>query len=165
MSTTKILALALLIPLGFAASEPAHANEGRGFGVEFSDLDADGSGGLSLEELQNIRQNMLNRADANGDGQITEAELLAQANAQAAERVARLLERVDADQDGAITQEEIAQAREERRDARRAAMAERLFERADANGDGEISADEFEEAQTRMRERFGSGPGRFGDRG
>lgn len=118
------------------------ASRGGLFTVRFSDLDTD------------------------GDGRITEAELVARADALVADRLAQ----VDADGDGAVTADEIearllawfgdrAGPREgveggrkgpgaEMRDpaARAAAIAERMIGASDADGDGVLSGAEMSPA-------------------
>lgn len=113
----------------------------------FSDLDADGDGQLTMEEMNNMRQNRFQAADANSDGILTREELTAHAQGKVEEHVARMLERKDADGDGALSLEEMQSGRH--------AHGQRLFERADANSDGAISEEEFEEAMMRFKERHG----------
>ncbi|MEL7320228.1 MAG: calcium-binding protein, partial [Pseudomonadota bacterium] len=67
------------------------------------------------------------KADANGDGEIT----LDEAKAHGAERFAKM----DADADGALTK------------ADREARAAQRFTEADANGDGELTPDEMTAAR------------------
>ena len=69
----------------------------------------------------------MERADANGDGEIT----LEAAKAHGAERFAKM----DANEDGSLTK------------ADREAHAEQRFAEADANGDGEITPDEMTAAR------------------
>ena len=171
MSMIKALTLATLIPLGVVAAAGVSQAQGFGPGLGqgsgapiFENLDADGSGGLTLQELTSARSGMVMRADSDGDGLVTEAELEAMLEEQAAARVARLIERLDGNEDGAISAEEIAAAREAAADERREARAQRLFDRVDADGDGESSAAEFDAARERFQDRRG-GRGNFGDRG
>ncbi len=118
------------------------------------------------------------RADADGDGSLTRAELNAALDARFA--------RADANGDGAIDQAERDAARAERRERMRERRAERgrdgrrggrmarldtngdgvitrdevpherglaIFDRVDTNGDGQIDQAERSEARNRMRER------------
>lgn len=153
MIDRKVIALGLLLPLAVAA--PVLAQDAAAPGAEmFAQLDANGDGALSLEEIQN-RPGRFERADANGDGAITPDEMLAQAEERAQARVDRFFENFDSDGDGAVTQAEITEVRGERDAERSAERAERMFDRADADGDGQISAEEFAEAGERMRDRNG----------
>lgn len=151
MSMFKAGVLAAMIPLALAT--PALAQEGRGFGpgMVFSELDLDGDGALTLQEMQGAAEGRFARADADGDGLVTRDELLAQATAQAEARIDRMLERADSDGDGAISAAEIDAMRE----ARRVARMERMFERVDADGDGTVTEAEFEAMVARMGERRG----------
>lgn len=172
MFDPKIAALSVLLPLGLAAGLPAIAQDAGGHGAEmFGQLDADGDGALSLEELQ-ARPDRFDAADADGDGALSRDEMMARATDRAEAGVARFFERFDADGDGQVTEAEIAEVQGERQAERRAEMAARIFERADADGDGLISVEEFEEARAQMLSRGGRGDGRgegrggfFGDRG
>ena len=161
MFDPKMIALSALLPLGLGAAMPATAQDGPGRGAEmFAQLDADGSGTLSLEELQAGPDRRFDAADANGDGALTRDEMLAHAIGRAEASVDRFFAETDLDGDGAITQAERTEARDARIEERRGQMAERIFDRIDADGNGVISADEFAEAAERMGERFGrGGPG------
>lgn len=160
MSTIKAGLLAALIPLALAA--PALAQDSRGPGPQmvFSDLDLDGDGALTLEEMQNARQGRFARADADGDGLVTRDELIAQAMTRAGQGVDRMIERADADGDGALSAAEL----EAMRDDRRSAGMERLFGRVDADGDGSVTEAEFDAAMARMEARRDQRGGDHGER-
>lgn len=89
------------------------------------------------------RGGMMARADTNGDGMISRAEYMAQAEA----RFARMDKNGDAEHK--ITHADFM------------AKAEARFAKLDANGDGQISPDEMKAAMERMHERMGGrhGPG------
>ncbi len=102
----------------------------------------------------------LRAADTDGDGIVTRAEALAQADAMFA--------RMDADKDGTVTAEE-RQAAMAARGSRRPGgeggltatrmreMAGRRFDRMDANGDGKLDAAELD--ASRPGRRGGGGEG------
>jgi len=108
---------------------------------------------------------MMMRADTNGDGMISRAEFMAQAEARFARmdkngdgvisadelgrRGGRGLMAADTDQDGKISRAEYL------------AQSEARFAKLDANGDGQISGDEMRAAMERMHEAMGGrhGPG------
>ena len=151
MKTT--LLIVAMVTGATLSSTPADAQE-RGPMV-FEELDLNGDGQITLEELTGQRDARFAAADTNGDGALSEEEMLAQANENASERatrmVARMLERLDDNEDGVLQLNELPEPREGR--------AERRFEQADADGDGAISAEEFEEARERMADRRGGGKG------
>lgn len=159
MSMMKAGALALMIPLALSVPALAQQGEGRGLGPQmiFSEMDLDGDGVVTLEEMQAARGGHLATADADGDGLITRAELVAHAMSRAETRIDRLLQRADADGDGALSMAELAATR----DSRQQAGLERMFRRVDADGDGRVTAAEFEAAMGRMVGRRGG----HGDRG
>jgi Ca2+-binding EF-hand superfamily protein len=101
----------LLIAIGLAA--PALAQDGRGLDRLFGQIDADGNGEVTAEELTDARSRQFERTDTDGDGVVTLAELEA---VQA--RIARFV------------------------DLAGAAPTERI-RRQDKNGDGTLSAEEF----------------------
>lgn len=166
MTHLKAGILALMIPTAFAA--PAFAQDAGADGAPrmiFSELDADGNGAVSLEEMQAAGANRFARADADGDGALSRDELLAQHQARAEARVDRMLERADADGDGLLTQAEMEEAREGRRGqgrghghgrgGRGGPNPERIFERMDADNDGAVTEAEFDAAVAHMLERMG----------
>lgn len=168
MTLLKAGALALMIPAA-ALTLPVMAQNAEPGGPRqmiFADLDVDGSGTVTLEELQAAGQGRFVRADANGDGALSRDELLDQSRARAEASVDRLLERADTDGDDQLTQAEMEAAREARGErrgrGRSERMPERMFERMDADGDGAVSEAEFNEAVARMQDRMGR---RHGDRG
>lgn len=85
--------------------------------ARFASSDTDGSGTLSAEELVAAREaqaaerantrlgRMIERMDANNDGELSLEEM------QDQERAGKFLERFDSDSDGTVTAEEFEQAR------------------------------------------------------
>ena len=117
MSMITPRALALLLPLVLAA--PAWADQGPAGRMGFSQMDQD------------------------GDGLITRDELIAAGHARHGAMIDRMLEQADADGDGALSLSEV----EAMQTDRRAARMGRMFDRLDTDGDGQISAQEFEAAR------------------
>lgn len=156
----QALVLAGLIALGFTITAgDVAAKEGRGQGarISFSELDSDGDGKITVEELQARQVAQLTEADANSDGFLSAEELVAQMQGRDAERaerrIARMIDRLDSNDDGQLSLEE-AQARND---------DSRMIDRLDADKDGAVSEEEFAEA----RGKRGHGKGGFGgkDRG
>lgn len=103
---------------------------------EFAEIDADGDGQLTQEELDAFAAARFAAIDTDGDGVLSADELAAAAEARRAEmeaaRVQRMIEARDTNGDGVLSQEEMS------------AQAQKSpFERLDTNGDGVISAEEF----------------------
>ena len=163
MTMKKAIALSLLIPVGLSLAGVASAQTGPQLQERpaFADLDTDGNGELTLEELENFGATRFAASDTDGDGALSRDELLSSSQERMQARADRMIERLDADEDGLISQEEMAAAREGR--GRRS--PERMFERVDADEDGVISQAEFEAASERMMERRGGRHGNGGDRG
>ena len=160
MTLLKAGALALMIPAAFAA--PAFAQEADRQGpprMIFEELDADGNGSVTLEEMQAAGANRFAAADADGDGSLSRDELVAQGQERVESRIDRLLERADTDGDGQLTQAEMEEAREGRRGHGRGGRGgpnpERMFERLDVDGDGAVTQAEFDEGVASFLERMG----------
>ncbi len=140
---------------------------GHGMGgmpmVIFEQIDANGDGTITKEEVLAFRQSRIAGLDANKDNKITADELSARMMQNAAQmiqqRSAQMVARLDVDGDGALSVEELAAG-----PMMGGGMTEMMFERFDANGDGAITKDE---ASAAMAGRGGHGPGegRHGHRG
>ena len=155
MSMMKAGLLALMIPAALSAPAFAQQAGGEPPRLIFQELDADGNGEVTLEELQAAGEARFARADTDGDGALSRDELLAQGQARAEARVDRMLERLDANGDGQLTVAEMEEAREGRGFGRRGPNPERMFERLDADGDGSVTEAEFDEGVARFLERMG----------
>ncbi|MDA7427970.1 EF-hand domain-containing protein [Primorskyibacter aestuariivivens] len=171
-------AIVLTLP---ATSAMARGGPSGGFGpamLEFIDLDANGDGQLSTDEMANMAQAHFAKVDANGDGELSADELQAAAAERQARRVARMIETLDSDGNGTLSAEEMEAARDMRgghgqragkdgeghkkrwgwgksNEERREARIERMFDRIDADGDGAISEAEYDEARAHMMKRRG----------
>ena len=133
---------------------------GPNFVERIMQLDQDGDGKVSKEEMPERMQRMLQRIDINVDGAIDreEAEKMAQRFAGGAPDGGSPVERImgfDKDGDGKISAEEMPES-----------MRDRMLERLDANGDGAIDREEAEAMAERMRGPGGpgGGPGGPGER-
>ncbi|MEM8850300.1 MAG: calcium-binding protein [Pseudomonadota bacterium] len=140
------LLIALAGALLITSAPDAQARD-RGERPAFGDLDANGDGRLTRDELTAFGRargaERFAAADVNGDGALTRDEIEAGVDARASERLDRIMAR-DADGDGRLTPDELVGD-----DPRRGG---RFFDRADADGDGALSEAEWETmAQRRGR--------------
>lgn len=129
MSTANAIALALLIPLGIALSGPGGAQgvgpQSPGPLPDFAGLDTGGDGRITAADLRAFAvdrlgdrgarqggrgarlQERLEAADANGDGVLCRAEMIAAGQARVETGADRLLRRLDTDGDDAIAAQEL----------------------------------------------------------
>lgn len=155
-------AIALATVLGAAVTTAAFAERGShgpdGMGMmgpgpmfDFAEIDANGDGKITKEELAAHRAARAAALDADKDGKISAAELQAQIearmSARAADMAARMIEMRDTDGDGLLSAAELAEPP-------MGTMGDRMFDRADADDDGAITEDEVEAARERMAERM-----------
>jgi len=133
--------------------------------IIFSELDADGNGVVTKEEMQARAQTRFDAADTNGDGKLSVDEMVAAAEARAedamkkraeqmsermAKRTERLIENKDTDGDGMLTMAELEDTK---------SRGDRFFDRLDADGDGVVSQEEFDAAKARWMQRAGKSRG------
>ncbi len=140
----------------------------------FNRIDKDGDGVASLEEFDNatrkmskhkdkrkgerphkgqkqMRAEMLEKFDADGDGKLSDAEK------EVAKRAK--FEAIDANSDGKLSSEEITNFHEVERAKRKAEMQAKHFEKIDADSDGVVTFDEFSEAKMMKHDRKGGPDG------
>ncbi|WP_424833158.1 EF-hand domain-containing protein [Ruegeria sp.] len=108
--------------------------------ASFEELDANGDGQITEAEITAHRQAKFTSADADGDGQLSLEEMQTAAQAKANERVSKMFERLDSNQDGFLSDDELPKPRK----------ASKMFERIDADGNGSISEQEYADAKDRM---------------
>lgn len=114
-------------------------------GQDFTMLDTNGDGALTLEELQAGARVRFEDADTDDNGLLSADELEAHAKSRAKERAARMISRMDSDNDGQLSQAELTSRRD----------PARMFDRIDTDNSGAITQAEFDAARDRMRARFG----------
>lgn len=140
---TPILIVAILAGSAVSADQGGFGGP-RGERPSFEQLDTDGSGGLSPDEMRAPALERFAAADANGDGGLSAEEMIAMAESRGADRAGRMFERMlarrDANDDGLLQFDEMAAP----------PRPETMFERVDADENGEITAEEFEQAKDRM---------------
>ena len=110
-------------------------------GPDFSILDANGNGELTLQEMQASALDRFGTADTDGDGFLSGAELEAHAKAVVARRSQRMLKRMDVNLDGKLSLSEMQGHRD----------PARIFDRMDVDNSGTLSRKEFEEARARIK--------------
>ena len=146
MKTTTlsaIVAASLVGAVGLASIGPVLAAGGKDHrggprhGFDFEQIDANGDGKITPEEMSTAGNARFAAGDTDGDGLMSQEEMVAamieHAKIRGSERVARMFERRDANGDGFLSMDEMRPS--EDRHAR-------MFDRLDADGDGAISKDE-----------------------
>lgn len=132
----QIIKIAISI-LALAISSAA-ISEPKGPGKKMFDrFDSDGDGYISFEEFQPPREGMGPRADLDGNGEVTRAEVSEHVTAQAAEmseRANHRFEKMDMNGDGVVTKLEAKEA---------------AFYRMDKDQDGFLSAEELKRPHKR----------------
>lgn len=141
--TVRLTALSIALLVG-GMTMSASAN---GRGPDFDTLDANGDGQLTQAELSAHGEARFAAADGNGDGALSLEELQAMRMKGAEKRAARMMKHLDANEDGQLTQDEMKSGR------RGGDRAARMFQHADADGDGAISKEEFDTAKMKRGKR------------
>lgn len=141
--------VAALVATGGAA-----AALGKGKAPDFATLDANGDGQITQAELRAAGEARFTATDTDGNGALSAEELIRSDAERAAERVTRMIERFDTNGDGELSLAEMPRRGGKDRGAK-------MFERFDANGDGAISETEFEA----MREARAEHAARHGKHG
>ncbi len=154
-----LMALAGAAVLAAGVGEIAYADRGGLMGQGAGDMgmmgmpmfdaiDADKNGALTEAEVDTYRAAQMTRADANADGKLDAAELVAmqeQARAEMmTERATRMITRFDTDADGLLSAAELAAG----------PRMQTIFERMDANSDGSVTAAEAEAGRDQMAGRM-----------
>ncbi|MCY4178755.1 MAG: calcium-binding protein [Litoreibacter sp.] len=149
MTPAKSLLIAAGVVVALAPVASFAKGEGRGGPrASFEQLDTDGNGEVTQAEMAAQAATRFAAADTDGDGLLTKEEISAKAGERAAKRLDRMFERRDANADGALSLEEMQP------DAERVASR---FEKIDADGSGGISKTEFEEMKSRFGKRGNKG--------
>lgn len=161
MNTSKLAGIAAILTIGAVAVTsitPALARDGqmggRGPGphFDFETLDANKDGKVTPQEMADHRTVEFTARDTDGDGLLSQDEMIAAAMARVqagmAERIGRMIEKRDTDGDGKISLIEMPGGDE---------RGARMFKRLDADGDGAISTEEVAAMQDR------GGPGHHRD--
>lgn len=115
-----------------------------------------GFSAADTEGVKRPRAAHLSKADTDGNGQLSRAEV-----AKALPRLARKFDQIDLNKDGQLSRDEMKAWKKTRKHAyrkqiktdRQARAAER-FKHADTDGDGAISRDEAQKHAPRLAKRF-----------
>lgn len=137
--------LGLLLAAGLATPALAQQRNERELGENHSQMleefDSDSDGAVSTTEFTTRTQERFAALDANGDAQVTTAELVAYFEGeQLPLQALRRFNNADADGDGTVTQSEFETA------------AAELFARLDQDTDGSVTPDEARDGRQAMRE-------------
>lgn len=106
----------------------------------FQELDANGDGQITQAEVEAHRTQRFTNADSDGDGQLSLEEMQTAAQTKANERVQKMFEKHDANADGYLSTDELPKPR----------RGAKMFERIDADGNGSISEQEYADAKDKM---------------
>lgn len=147
---TRLLMAAIIAGMG---ATMAQAEGQRGHGgprIDFSELDANADGQLTLAEVRNAAATRFAATDTNGDGGLSADEMAARAiaevTANAASRATDMIARMDKNGDGLLQADEMKPRRGGDR-------AERMFEHMDEDEDGIVTRAEFDAAVAKMGDR------------
>ncbi|WP_158967866.1 EF-hand domain-containing protein [Chachezhania sediminis] len=131
--------------------QPGSGHGPRGMGpgpmmmkMTFQEIDTDGNGVITYEELRLIGPNRAAEGDTDGDGALSLEEVQAMAMSRAAERAAMMFQKMDKDGDGLVQLSELPRPR----------GTGMIFDRMDRDNDGSITEVEFEVAKVLMAEHM-----------
>lgn len=148
------VALVVALPLA-AQAERGGDHHGGMRGDHMKAVDANGDGDISKAEVEAFQAKIFTEADANKDGSLTLAEMTAHHEAMEAkrktERQQAMFAKLDTDGNGKISQAEFASQ----------SGPMRGMERMDTDGDGTVTEEEREAARAMMKEHRG----KWGHRG
>jgi len=164
MKAVLTTAAALLLTIALAV--PAYAEEGGGrdggkggkrkrphAGKLFEKFDKNKDGSLTSDEVPEKAWARISKADADGDGAVTKAELreaFKKHRGKKGKRGGKLFEKFDKNGDGALTSDEVPE------------KAWTKISKADADGDGAVTKAELREACKKRRGKKGKRGGKGG---
>ena len=154
LATASIAAIAALSLPMIALAQPGDGHRGMGhhgprgdMTAMIAEIDTNGDGNISKEEVDAHRAAKFAEVDTDGDGALTQAELDAHHEAERArrmaERKAKMFAKLDTDGNGTISAEEF-NSREHPG-----------FDKADADGDGVVTKEEMDALKDKMKDRRG----------
>ena len=101
-----VTAISLALSAGFVAAKGGYGGKG-GPRLSFEQLDLNGDGQVTKDELAAQATARFNDADTNGDGNLSAKELAAASERAKEERIARMIEKRDENGDGVLSQAEM----------------------------------------------------------
>lgn len=104
---------------------------------DFATLDADGSGTVTVVEIEAASQARFDAVDTDGNGALSLAEVVAARDNDVTRHAERMISWMDENGDGELQADEMT---------RRGPDAERMMSHADTDEDGVISEEEFDAA-------------------
>jgi Ca2+-binding EF-hand superfamily protein len=128
---------ALAIVAGLVATSAQAREGGEGMQARFAQIDVNGDGEITAEEMKAQATARFAAADTNGDGALTQEEMSA---AKQGKHKERLLKRFDTNGDGALSAEELNKAPEGKKGGR----AAKHFDRMDADDSGSLTLEEMQ---------------------
>ena len=156
MNSTVLIA-AMAAGLTLTALDVSAAGRGLQHDApDFATLDIDGSGTVTVAEIEAAGQARFDAVDTDGNGALSVEEMVAARDNGASRRAERMISRMDENGDGELQADEMT---------RRGPDAERMVSRADTNDDGEISEEEFDAVVKRHGDRDHKGHRGGKDRG
>ena len=105
--------------------------------MDFATLDTDGSGTLTVAEIEAAGQARFDAMDTDNSGGISADEMMAARDCEKTKRAERMISKMDKNEDGELQADEMQ---------RRGPSAERMLSHIDTDEDGEISQEEFDAA-------------------
>ena len=158
-----IVTTATVLGAGMAVAQSPERGPGKGPGCggprherpTFQQLDTDGNGEITKEEMQARMAARFAEADTDGDGKLSLDEMQAKARQRADDRAKWMLEKFDADGDGFLSAEEMPKPKRE-------GGMDKMFERADTDKSGGISEEEFKAMGDHKRGHDGKFGGKHG---
>lgn len=150
-SKTILSAVTLAALVAASFSSVAYAN-GRGEGMgpmfDFTQMDGNGDGKVTKDEITAYHSAKVAAMDTDKDGTLSEAEMTAAQEQRKAERqtrkISRMMQRMDANNDGVVSLAEMEEPK---------GNSDRMFDRMDTDGDGAISKAEADAAMEKMSNR------------
>ncbi len=144
---TRALMLSAIAALALGGTAVWAAGQGKGMMkgahapmMQFDEIDANGDGTVTREEITAGIEARFDKADTNGDGTLTAEEMAAQMaermQARMEARAQRMITVRDANGDGVLSADEMGSPTPEGR----------MMARFDTDGDGAISKEEFDSA-------------------